>query len=63
MTGGAFNKRPAWLRALPAERADGAPRNLLRENLSSVALRARESNMLFPVKSFQAEFVTNSTSS
>ena len=41
----------------------GVPRNLLRKNLSSVALRARDSIMFASGRSCFAEFVTNSTSS
>ncbi len=64
-TGGEFkrlNKLPA-LQTLPERGVIGPPRNLLRKNLSSEALRARDSIVFASGRSFRAEFVTNSTSS
>ena len=50
------------MQALPAGCVIGFPRNLLRKNLSSVALRARDSMVFASGRTCRAEFVTNSTS-
>lgn len=54
--------RPAGLQANPGRRRTRLRGNLLRKELSSMALRAREGFDDFPGRRQPAEFVTNSTS-